>query len=234
MRGGADVVDAHHARRRWPSPRWRWRASPRGGRRAAAGAVGAVGVAEQAAEEPLAARADEHRVARWRRSASRWASSVRLWACGLAEPDARVDPHLGHAGGARPRRPARPGRRAPRRRRRRSGGRPASWRARPACAWRPRPRRARRPRAPLARADVVEQRGPGGDRGPGHRRLAGVDRHPGALGGQRLDHGHDPAQLLGLRRPARRRAGWTRRRRRASRRPRRAGPGRGRPPRRGR
>ena len=52
--------------------------------------------------------------------------------------------------------------------------------------------------APLRGADVVEQRGPGGDRGPGHRGLAGVDRDPGAVGGQRLDHGDDPPQLLGL------------------------------------
>ena len=32
----------------------------------------------------------------------------------------------------------------------------------------------------------------------GDRRLAGVDRDPDAVGGQRLDHRDDPAQLLGL------------------------------------
>ena len=51
--------------------------------------------------------------------------------------------------------------------------------------------------APLARADVVQQRGAGRHRGPGHRGLAGVDRDRAPCR-EGFDHRHDPAQLLGL------------------------------------
>src|SRR3546814_7988429 len=45
-------------------------------------------------------------------------------------------------------------------------------------------------------ADVVEQRGAGGDRGSGHGGLAGVDGDLHALGGQCLDDRDDAAELL--------------------------------------
>ena len=51
----------------------------------------------------------------------------------------------------------------------------------------------------LRGADVVEERRPGGDRGAGDGGLAGVDRDPGAAGGERLDDGDDAPQLLLLR-----------------------------------
>ncbi len=53
------------------------------------------------------------------------------------------------------------------------------------------------PRLVAQAADVVDDGGPGGERGVGHRRLVGVhgDGH-GDAAGQRLDHGHDAPQLF--------------------------------------
>ena len=154
----------------------------------------------------------------------------------LPKPMPGIDPDLGHPGGRGRVGPRRRGSRAPRRPRRRSAGRPASsagspcmCMADPADAELGGDRRRARPTTSLMSV------APAADRGPGHRRLAGVDARPGRCGGQRLDDRDDPAQLLGRRDtgsapgPGRLAADVERRRR-----PRRRAAGRARPRRRGR
>ena len=86
------------------------------------------------------------------------------------------------------------------------------------------------------RRDVVEEVGAGIEGGPGHRRVAGVDRdrQREALGAQRGDDRHDAGDLLRRPAPGRRRAGSTRRRCRGCRRRPRPSPGRAPSARRGR
>ena len=182
------------------------------------------GRGQQPAEEPLAAGADHHRVARAPR-ARRGGAAGQVVGRGLAEPDARVDPDLARPRRRAPARPARPGSRLD------LGdhvvvagidlhgvGRALHG------AWPP----SRRPARPATSCErgrhVVDQGGAGRDRGPGHRRLDACRSRPAPRRPAPRSPGR-PGAAPRPRRPARRRAGSTRRRRRRRRRPRRPGSG---------
>ena len=177
---GGHVVDPHHGGALGHGPDVRVASDPSQrvlGRRGGS----ARRPSPKHAEEPLAAGADQHPGAdsppAAATSASTWAEQGQVVLGGLAEADARVDPDLGDAGRAGPLGQAeqeavhlghhvvvagvgaacRPGC--------------------PACAWPPSRRRLGGDRPQSAR-DVVDQGGAGGHRGPGHRRLDRVDRHP--------------------------------------------------------
>ena len=126
-------------------------------------------------------------------------SRARLWAAGLAEPDPGVDPDLLHA--------RVPGRRGPLHQERPHLGHHVvvggSLLHRPGLAphvhghpAHARPGRGRH--RPQRRRHVVDQGRPRRHRLLGHRRPPGVDRDP-HVGGQGLDHGQHPPQLLVLR-----------------------------------
>ena len=225
-------------RRRGPAPA---RAAARAAPAIAAsepGSRSSTGGAGQGADERLARGADDHRVAERREVAERGsrrevagrrpcrsrcrdraaparAGMPAARAAAARSREERV--HLGdHVGVARVR--------------------SASCAARRACASAPRRRRARRPAAAspghAPRVTSLTITAPASSAAARDRGLAGVDRDQrrrGAAAPAPRSPATTRSRLDSLRLPARRRAGWTRRRRRARRRPRRSGARRARP-----
>ena len=234
-RRAATARPGSHSRRRAPgAPRRRREPGRPRPRRASASTLEAIVAAEavvdlaagERAEEALARGADHDRAAELAQLAEAAAGargcgrrSCRTRSQGRPRSAPRRSPPR------RRTRSARRGRRGRRRRRRRSAGRPASCAGRPACA----SSTSLQPRSAHSAGelgvgpqggDVVDDRGPGVERRLGDRRLRGVDRDRRRRGRRPAPR---PRARRGRARPPRRppgaRAGSTRRRCRAGRRP---------------
>ena len=171
----------------------------------------AVGAGEQRAEERLAARADQQRVARAPRSASRSAQQLPSCARRAWRSRARGRARSGPARSRRPapRRPARPARRAPRRPRRpgrrTSRSRPCGRRARASASRRTSPRSRPRRRRISGSASPPEtsltMRAPAASAASATSARIVSTETDRAVGGQRGDHRDHPVELLLDQRP---------------------------------